>query len=147
MKINIKHIKTLIMAIVCAIMLLIGNAAVYGQAAGDDGFLKTVSYTSESLRDPFEGYIHKEVAPMPASQLIEEENFVMPVLLISGITWGSSFPQAIINGKIVQVGDQIGEVQVAGISKEGVVFAYKRQKFSLPAPGANSGAQSGSKTK
>jgi len=141
--------KKLFMIVVCAIMVLTGSTFVYGQdssVSGDEFPVKTVTYTSESLRDPFEGYIRKEVVPLSAEQLAKEENFVQPALLISGITWGSSFPQAIVNGKVVKAGDMVGEVQVVSISKQGLVFSYKNQQFSLSAPGASSGAISGSKT-
>jgi len=77
---------------------------------------------------------------------MEEENFVPPPLTISGITWGSSFPQAIINGKVVRPGDVIDDVQVISISKEGLVLSYKNQKFSLSAPGMNS-VQAGGQNK
>jgi len=93
-----------------------------------------------------EGYIQEEKTPLPAEKLMEEENFVPPPLTISGITWGSSFPQAIINGKVVRPGDVIDDVQVISISKEGLVLSYKNQKFSLSAPGMNS-VQAGGQNK
>ena len=144
-----KNMKAVLMAIACASMVLAGFVASYGQDSsevGEESFVKPVAYTSESLRDPFEGYIIKQTAPLSASQLAQEENFIPPPLAISGVTWGSSFPQAIVNGKVVKAGDLVGEAQVVSISKEGLVFLYRNQQFSLPAPGANSGAQSGSKT-
>ncbi|HOU36678.1 MAG TPA: hypothetical protein PK562_05355, partial [Candidatus Omnitrophota bacterium] len=33
-------------------------------------YVKTVPYTSENLRDPFEAYIRKEEVPLPVTQLI-----------------------------------------------------------------------------
>jgi hypothetical protein len=126
----------------CAIMLLSSISVVHGQEAAaeknEEAVIATVAYTSESLRDPFEGYIVKESAPLSVTQLQAEDNFTPPPITISGITWGSSFPQAIVNNKVVKAGDFVGEAQVVIISKEGVVFSYKKQHFSVPAPGAGS---------
>lgn len=109
--------------------------------AAQSEYVKTVPYTSENFRDPFEAYIKKEEVALPVTQLIAEENFVPPPVAVSGITWGSSFPQAIVNGKVVRAGDVIDDVQVISISKEGLVLSYKNQRFSLPAPGMSRGQQ------
>ncbi len=130
----------------CAAMLCACPAAAFSQepaAETQEDIVKAVVYTSEGLRDPFEGYIKKEQIPLPMHQLAEEENFVPPPVMVSGITWGSSFPQAIINGKVVRAGDMVGEVQVVSISKEGLVLSYNNQRFSLPAPGLDKATQSG----
>ncbi|MFA5075580.1 MAG: hypothetical protein WC436_05780, partial [Candidatus Babeliales bacterium] len=78
MKKNTENLKAGSSAVVCAIMVLAGVAAAYAQnpsAAGEELLVKTVAYTSEGLRDPFEGYIRKEVVPLSAAQLAQEENF------------------------------------------------------------------------
>jgi hypothetical protein len=119
------------------LLSLIGVCAVYSQESSDGSVVTPVPYTSEKLRDPFEGYVIEEDIPIPVADVVEE-NVVLPVLTITGITWGSSFPQAIINDKVVKAGDMIGEVQVVSISKEGLEFLYKNRKFISPAPGAKS---------
>lgn len=99
----------------------------------------TAQYTSEHLRDPFEAYISRDVVPMSAESLAQEENFTPPPLAITGVTWGSSFPQAIINNQVVKAGDMVGDVEVVAISKQGIIFQYNKQKFTMPLPsGTNS---------
>lgn len=131
-------------ALVLSFVLCAGSPGSAG--ADNEGYAKSVAYTSESLRDPFEGYIQKEQVPIPVSRLMEEENFVPPPVEVAGITWGSSFPQAIINGKVAKEGDMVGEVKVISISKEGLVLSYNNQHFSLPAPGRSKAQGSGQNT-
>jgi hypothetical protein len=124
-----------------AIIVLAGVCATHGQdivEKNDDVLVTPVAYTSEDLRDPFEGYVTEE--PLHADEPLPEEDVVLPALTIAGITWGSSFPQAIINDKVVKAGDMVGDVQIISIAKEGLTFLYRKKQFILPAPGAG-GAQ------
>jgi hypothetical protein len=112
---------------------------VWGQDGGQkspDSLVTPVTYTSENLRDPFEGYIVEEAVPVPVGSL-EDEETVPPVLKISGISWGSSFPQAIVNDKVVRAGDRVDDVEIVSIKKEGLVFLYNKRQFVIPAPGLN----------
>ena len=52
-------------------------------------------------------------------------------LELQGIFWGSSNPQAIINRKIVSVGDQVEDAEVAAITKESVTLSRNGQEFEL----------------
>jgi len=129
------------------IIVLAGVCVTHGQDSeetSDDVIVTPVAYTSNDLRDPFEGYVIE--AAQPVSDVPPEEgDVVLPALTIAGITWGSSYPQAIINDKVVKPGDMVGDVLVESISKDGLVFLYKKKQFSLPAPGANSVQKSGEK--
>jgi hypothetical protein len=51
------------------------------------------------------------------------------------LIWGSSLPQAIVNNKVVKVGDKIEGAEVVSIDKQGVtvLFANKEHKLSSPA--------------
>ncbi len=52
-------------------------------------------------------------------------------LKLQGIFWGSSNPQAIINRKIVSVGDQVEDAEVEAITKESVTLSRNGQEFEL----------------
>jgi hypothetical protein len=123
-------------------MLVLINASIaHGQAPGEtlhEGAAAGVPYTSESLRDPFQPYIVKETAPAAVDQIPEEESIPLPEMTITGITWGSSYAQAIVNGKIVKVGDNIGGAEIIAISKDGVVVSFNNQKVTIPPPKAGS---------
>jgi hypothetical protein len=129
-----------------AMIILASVCATHGQDTvekNDDVLITPVAYTSEQLRDPFEGYVLDEAIPVD-NVIYEEEAVVLPALAIAGITWGSSYPQAIINDKVVKAGDMVGDVQVVSIAKEGLIFLYKKKQFIVPAPGAG-GAQKSNK--
>ena len=73
----------------------------------------SVEYTAADLRDPFSGF-NKEVVKLEATEKPEAS------LQLSGLVWGGHLTQAIIDGRIVHVGDKIGSADVLEISKEGV---------------------------
>ena len=52
-------------------------------------------------------------------------------LQLQGIFWGSSNPEAIINRKIVSVGDQVEDAEVEAITKESVTLSRNGQEFEL----------------
>jgi hypothetical protein len=134
-------IKAATMIAAGSILVLINVSTAHGQSALEnrhDAVVTAVSYTSESLRDPFQSYIVKETAPVVIGQIPEEEALPLPELTVTGITWGSSYAQAIVNGKIVKAGDIISGVQIVSISKDGLVVSFNNQQVTLPAPKAGS---------
>jgi hypothetical protein len=136
-----------IITVAAAMMVLAGVYAVHGQdrdEKGDDALITPVAYTSQDRRDPFEPYVIEEPQPGPIEP-VEEEEVPLPPLKISGITWGSSFPQAIINDKVVKAGEMIGQVKVVSIAKEGLVFLFRNKQYVLPAPGLAGVQKSGEK--
>ena len=52
-------------------------------------------------------------------------------LKLQGIFWGNSNPQAIINRKIVSVGDQVEDAEVETITKESVTLSRNGEKLEL----------------
>lgn len=95
-----------------------------------------IEYQAESLRDPFQGYYKEGKEQEPVEP--EEEGQVikpLPTLTVQGIIWGSSIPQAIINNKVVKVGDTIEEVRVIKIDKEGLTLLYEGRQYNLSSPG------------
>jgi len=56
-----------------------------------------------------------------------------PALILSGLVWNSSRPQAIVNGIIVRVGDEISGVKIEKIARDGVEGDFKGVKvYSKP---------------
>lgn len=81
--------------------------------------------------EPLEPETPSETEPAPAVEL--------PSLELQGVFWGIPSPQAIINRKIVSVGDQIEGVRIVSISRDGVVVSLNGQDVTLapPAPGSH----------
>ena len=55
----------------------------------------------------------------------------LPNVTINGIIWNSDRPQAIINGKIVDIGDTISEIQITGIRKTGIDGLFDGRDVTL----------------
>ena len=54
----------------------------------------------------------------------------VPLLKLQGIIWGEK-PQAIINRKILSVGDRIEEAEVTSVSPDGVTLSFNGQEVNL----------------
>lgn len=93
----------------------------------------TVEYKSGGLRDPF--YQEKKPEVVKKIEEAPTQKKPLPGLKIQGIVWGSSIPQAIINNKVLKIGDKIEDVSIVEISREGVIILFEKQKYSLSSPG------------
>jgi type II secretory pathway component PulC len=63
--------------------------------------------------------------------VVEEVVLPKPDYKISGIVWNTDRPQAIIEGRIVDIGDSIEQWRIIGISRGGVEVSFKNQKFLI----------------
>ncbi len=63
----------------------------------------------------------QEVKPPP--------KVVPPVLQVSGVIWNSSRNQAIINGAVVDEGDEVAQVKILKINKTRIDFEFSGKKF------------------
>jgi type II secretory pathway component PulC len=88
----------------------------------------TVEYTSMGLKDPFR--LFKPVKEIKKMDIVEIP-VNPPELRVSGLVWGAETPQAIINGKVVKVGDIIENARIDSIGKSGVVIEFSGKKFTL----------------
>jgi len=86
-----------------------------------------IEYKSEDLRDPFKKE-KIEIKEQPQEQM---ETKPLPSMQIQGIVWGGGFPQAIINNRVVRVGDTIEGVQITDINKNGVTVFFENRQYTL----------------
>jgi len=96
-----------------------------------------VVYDAEGLKDPFMPTDIKKAAQLPEKEPEEPKIITPPSLIIQGIVWGGSLPQAIINQKIVKIGDTLEGARIIDINKDVVTIAFQDQQFSFPAPAFN----------
>lgn len=92
----------------------------------------TVEYTADGLRDPFQEPFAEKAGAEQAVTTGEEKP--LPSLTIQGLVWGGRFPQAIINNKVLKVGDIIEGAQVINISKDGVSLLFDGKLYELQSP-------------
>lgn len=90
-----------------------------------------VEYNASKLRDPFQG----EVTKTGPEGTITQSAFRPPELKIEGVIWGGKINQAIVNGKVVTIGDTIENARIVDIKKEGIKIFYGNREFDLPSPG------------
>lgn len=106
------------------------QAGVNANAQQDAVQRPQIEYKVQGLRDPFEPLVREERKDTKVVSAVEVKP--LPSLTVQGMIWGGVMPQAIINNKIVKVGDTIEGVKIKSINKEGVtvLFANKEHKLS-----------------
>lgn len=112
--------------IIGVIFFKTAKAAEPAAQAAPQGASKT-EYKSGDSRDPFqeeeieiEGQVQEQAQARP-----------LPSLQIQGIVWGGSFPQAVINNKVVREGDTIEEAKITDINKSGVTIFFDNRQYTL----------------
>lgn len=84
------------------------------------------TYEADSYRDPLMPQIEKEV---PKAQEVTAEGApveeVRLELNVQGMVWNSDKPEAIIEGQVFQLGDEVREAKIIEITKDGVKLLYK----------------------
>lgn len=89
-----------------------------------------IRYSAENLRDPFMRRQEEKVIEAPEVNPAATP----PALVVKGIIWGSDLAQAIINDKVVKIGDTIEGAEIIGITKEGVEFNFGGMVYNLSSP-------------
>lgn len=86
-----------------------------------------IEYKSEDLKDPFQ----EEKIEIQEEQQQEQEARPLPALNVQGIVWGGNLLQAIINNKVVRVGDTIEGARISDISQSGVTLFFGNRQYKL----------------
>lgn len=95
-----------------------------------------VEYRAQGLRNPFEQSASVSESADTDNNL-KPETGKLPQLIVQGIIWGSNLPQAIINNKVVKVGDVLEGAEVIKINKEGVIVLFAGEEHKLTTSTAN----------
>jgi len=81
--------------------------------------------------------ILKEQPPTPPPQEAPPIPTSPPPLQLQGVFWGTPRPSAIINRRILYVGDTIDNAKILAVTKDGVTASYGGQEFQLRLPEPN----------
>ena len=86
-------------------------------------------YTAGTLRDPLVDLLPRpEPVAAPVTPVAEmapvEEVIPLPKLSVLGLFWGGQTPQALINGKIYRVGEQVDGATIKDIDRNGVTVEF-----------------------
>lgn len=49
----------------------------------------------------------------------------LPSIVVEGLIWGGEHPSAVINGKVLKIGDGIEGATIKDITKKGIILNYK----------------------
>lgn len=104
-----------------------------------------ISYTADKFRDPFVNSVQADISIQSGGPKLNIPEVPLPPMVIQGIFWGGKFPQAIINEKIVKVGEKIDGAQILSIEKDSVTVFFGTKNFVLPSPASNNLADSSNK--
>lgn len=83
-----------------------------------------VEYNTTADRDPF-------ASLLPSDLDVVTDSVPLPDLSMEGLVWGSERPTAIINGKVVRVGEEISGAKVVEINKEGVTVLFNGKMYEI----------------
>ena len=109
-----------------------GNLSAEERAApGEKGVerksLSELKYTGREYRDPLDdGGLAEKGSAEKTEALFPKENF-----LVSAVIWGSDKPRAIVNSKIMAVGDALDGARIVAIDREGVHVKFGGQDILL----------------
>ena len=100
-----------------------------------------IKYQSGQLRDPFATCLVRVVKKEESQQAVKDQ-LAAPIIdldtfKVEGIIWGGKMPQAIINDKVLAVGDTINGAQILSIDKKGITLNFSGQIVNLSSPGIN----------
>jgi len=85
---------------------------------------EALKYTSDNLRDPF-------TLNLPQAPAASAQPKALPQFKVDGFIWGSSIPQAIINGKVYGVGDTVESAKITKIDKTGVTILFNGSNYVI----------------
>ncbi len=95
---------------------------------------KTVEYTGSGSMDPFKNKFSMFIASFTPkiNNLAAEEvmrQFDASGLNIKGLIWNSDRPQALINDKVISIGDEVNGAKLLSVNRDGIKLQYKGVEF------------------
>lgn len=114
------------------------SALVFAEMAKPEDIIKrtVVEYKSGDLTDPFKKLIFKdEDQDANLNAGLDKPDVSFGSFQVQGIIWGGRIPQAIINNKVLTVGDLIDKAEILSIDKNGVTLVSSGVIGNLAAPG------------
>ena len=97
-----------------------------------------VEYKSSQMRDPFRPLkaVKEKVKQEKAGDL-KQAGANIGNLKVEGMIWGGRFPQAIINERVLNVGDTIDGAEILSIDKNGITLSSNGVLNVLTVTGVN----------
>lgn len=93
-----------------------------------------IEYKSKGLRDPFQTPFEKQFTLGSGAVAPDPWAVSLSFLKLQGVVWGGKFPQAIINDRVVKIGDTIEGALIVDINRDGVVLFLDGKQYKLSSP-------------
>lgn len=100
-----------------------------------DSLRPRVDFVNTMSKNPFYNYLKEAV--MKTGKVEEETVVAAPNLTVQGVIWGGRFHMAIIENRVLKVGDVISGYTIDKIDKNGVIVSANGKLFKLGAPSLN----------
>lgn len=104
---------------------------------GEIALRPKVQYNAKDYKDPFKAPVVENPDMDGKKEVVPEAPVkagVPPVFTVQGIIYGGNFPQAIINNKVVKIGDTLNGCRIISIDKDNVGFFFEGTQYSLASP-------------
>ncbi len=111
-----------------------------GPDNAEDGAVEDpLQYTASALRDPLRSLLAREPAGRPSPDQGSSGGYAVvsppapqpPAVTVQGLVWGGGTPQAIIDGQVYGVGEQVQGAIIVVIDDRGVEVEVQGQTFWL----------------
>jgi len=90
---------------------------------------------SDPFKDPFkEPPTPEELAVSKVKEVPKEPDKPLPAMKVSGVIIGNVVNQAIVNDKIVKVGDSIEGATITSIDKKGMTVFFNNKNYNVSSP-------------
>lgn len=97
-----------------------------------DSLRPKVDFVGSVSKKPFYNFLKKEIQKVFKAE--EEQVVLAPNLAIQGLIWGGELPLAIIDNRVLKVGDVINGYTIDKIDKNGVVLSVSGKLFKVSPP-------------
>jgi len=93
---------------------------------------QAVEFKSEGTRDPFVSAVpQKPVVYRSTDTTVMQGQVKPPNFLVEGMVWGSARPQAIIEDKIYNIGDEVKGAKIVSIDRDGIKVTFQGNIFLI----------------
>jgi len=103
-----------------------------------------IEFKVDKTKKSFKDYYKQKKREKEGPVIVDKDTFnagiqdgdtgKLPPLEIKGLVWGTEVPQAIINGKVLKIGDTINEVKIVTIDKTGVGVLFEGKPAKVASP-------------
>lgn len=95
-------------------------------------------FAAEGLRDPFRDCFSESSTGPGGTETGEAKapEIPLPTLTVQGVVCGGRLNQAIINNKILKVGDDIEGATITNIDKKGITVFFDNRSLNISSPAA-----------